>query len=134
MARRLILDTGVLIVAERSRESLGSVLTADDDVVIAAVTAAELFAGIELADERFRQRRSAFVNRALDLIPVVPYDLSIAKAHGLLLAHSHQTGRPRGAHDMIIAATAIATQRTIVTRDKAARFGELPGVESIELG
>jgi hypothetical protein len=50
MARRLILDTGVLIVAERSTLDLGSVIGDDDDVVIAAISVAELYAGIELAD------------------------------------------------------------------------------------
>ena len=37
-------------------------------------------------------------------------------------------GRPRGALDLIMAAHAAETDRTIVGRDAAARFGELPGV------
>lgn len=133
MARRLILDTGVLIAAERSRLALDLVVGADDDVVLAAVSVAELFAGIELADERFRQQRSEFVDRVLEIIPVELYDTSIAQVHGRLLAHVHKTGRPRGAHDLIIAATAIAKRRTIVTTDRAANFGDLPEVDSVEL-
>ena len=133
MARRLILDTGVLVSNERSRLALESVITADDDVVIAAVTVAELQAGIALADDRNRTRRTEFVQHVLDLIPVELYDLSVAQTHGHLLAHVHRSGERRGAHDLIIAATAVATGRTVVTTDRAARFGDLPGVDSVLL-
>ena len=132
MARRLILDTGVLITVERSTPDLRSVI-GDDYVVIAAITVAELRAGIELADERNRTRRAEFVSHLLELIPVEFYDLSIAEAHGRLMAHVHRTGTRRGAHDLIIAATAAVTRRTIVTMDRSARFGELPGVECVVL-
>ena len=45
-----------------------------------------------------------------------------------LLAHAAQTGRPRGAHDLIIAATALAHGRTVVTLDRRG-FEGLPGVQ-----
>jgi tRNA(fMet)-specific endonuclease VapC len=133
VARRLILDTAVLITVERTEGTLETVIGADDDVVIAAITVAELYAGIELADERFRNRREQFVIRTLDVIPVEVYDITVARAHGRLLAHVHRAGRPRGAHDLVIAATAVATRRTIVTTDRAARFGDLPGIEAVVL-
>ena len=47
--------------------------------------------------------------------------------HAQLLAHVRRTGRPRGAHDLLIAATAAATGRTIVSDDTTA-FEDLPGV------
>ena len=40
MARRLILDTGVLVATETTSASWGDVLRPDDDVDIAAVTVA----------------------------------------------------------------------------------------------
>ena len=49
MYKRQILDTGVLIAAERSRLPLSSVIGPDDDVAIASVTLAELWAGVDLA-------------------------------------------------------------------------------------
>ena len=65
MARRLILDTGVLISSERSGTGPSALaddaLADDDDVVIAAITVAELRTGVELATERHRDRRAAFV-------------------------------------------------------------------------
>ena len=48
MARRLILDTGVLIAAERGlSRAVAEAVERDDDVVIAAVTVAQLRTGIE---------------------------------------------------------------------------------------
>ena len=133
MARRLILDSGVLIGAERSVVALNSVVAPDDDVTIAAISVAELQAGVELADERHRDGRAAFLARVLELIPVDLYDLSIALAHAQLLAHVRSSGQLRGAHDLIIAATAIATRRTLITTDRAAKFDELPGVDCVTL-
>jgi tRNA(fMet)-specific endonuclease VapC len=131
MARRLILDTGVLIASERRRRDLATAVQPDDDVVIAAVTLAELRTGIELASAEHRVRRSEFLVRVLETLPVEPYDVATAEAHGRLLAHVTRAGAKRGAHDLIIAATAVATGRTVLTTDHAARFDELPGVDCI---
>ena len=129
MARRLILDTGVLIASERDRSTLSKIITEDDDLVIAAITVAELRTGIELAGPAQRADRSDFLIRVLETLPVEPYDVSTAEAHGRLLAHVHRSGKQRGAHDLIIAATALTSRRTILTHDRNAHFDELPDVE-----
>ncbi|GGE95218.1 PIN domain-containing protein [Mycetocola zhadangensis] len=133
MARRLIVDTGVLISSERDADSLQASIDPEDDLVIAALTVAELRTGIELASERHRAARTDFLVRVLETLPVEPYDLAVAEMHGRLLAHVHRSGSRRGAHDLIIAATALATKRTILTTDKNARFGDLPGVDCLLL-
>ena len=99
----------------------------EDDVAIAAITAAELMVGVELAPRRRRATRTAFVDALLATIPVEPYDIEVAKAHAVLLAHTRRQGRTRGAHDLLIAATARARSRTVVTAD-AAGFHQLPEV------
>lgn len=129
MARRLILDTGVLVGAERGRSM--DRLHPEDDVAVAAVTVAEFYAGIELAAIGRREARSAFLAAWLDAVTVVDYDLAVAAVHGRLLAHTTSSGRPRGAHDLIIAASAAATRRTLVTTDSRARFGDLPGLDCL---
>lgn len=131
MARRLILDTGALIASERRRARLTDLIAEDDDVVIAAITVAELRTGVELAGDRYRTNRAEFVQRVIDVLPVEPYGLDTAIAHAGLLAHVQRTGTPRGAHDLTVAATALATRRTIVSTDRSARFDELPGVSSL---
>ena len=131
MARRLIIDTGVLIASEGTKTALAEVLDGADDLVIAAITVAELRTGIELATEPHRAARAEFLVRVLETLPVEPYDLAVAQAHGRLLAAVHRSGRKRGAHDLIIAATALATNRVVLTGDRKAQFGELPGVASL---
>jgi tRNA(fMet)-specific endonuclease VapC len=102
--------------------------------VIAAITVGELQAGVELATGAHRARRSAFVAQVLATLPVEPYDETTAAAHGRLLAHVHRSGTQRGAHDLIIAANAVATGRTILTADRGGRFGALPDVECVQVG
>jgi tRNA(fMet)-specific endonuclease VapC len=131
MARRLILDTGVLIAAERGRARWEAALAPDDDPAIAAVTVAELRTGVELADAAHRLGRAEFLMAVLETVPIEPYDLAVAEAHGRLLAHVHRAGSRRGAHDLLIAATAVATGRIVLTTDQGARFGDLPGVDCI---
>lgn len=131
MARRLIVDTGVLIAAERGGEQVLQLLSADDDLVIAAITVAELRTGVELASAEHRDARLNFVQLVLEVLPVENYGVAQAEAHARLLAHVHRTGTRRGSHDLIIAATAVATKRSILTTDRNARFGDLPGVDCV---
>ena len=130
MARRLILDTRVIIRAERGGAGLSALLDADDDITIAAVTLAELQLGVELADEARRARRQEFVDGIRALIPVEDYTADVARVHARLLAHVRKEGKPRGAHDLIIAATAATTARTLLTTDGKAAFDDLPGVHA----
>lgn len=125
---RLLLDTVFLIDVERGLD-LDAMVEDEDDVAVAAVTKAELLVGVVLASEEARPQREAFVQDVAASLPVVAYDTSVAAAHAELLAAVRRAGRPRGAHDLLIAATARATNRVVVTADAAA-FAGLPGVET----
>jgi tRNA(fMet)-specific endonuclease VapC len=124
---RLILDTSALIALERGNADPSAVLPDDADIAISAITASELFVGVELAEPAYRERRSHLVEGALQRVEVIAFDLEIARHHAVLLAHARRSGQPRGAHDLQIAATARATGRTLVTTDVGA-FDDLPGV------
>jgi tRNA(fMet)-specific endonuclease VapC len=106
---------------------LDDLIDDEDDVVIAAVTVAELLVGVELADEANRSRRRALVDAIVATVPVEDYDLEVARSHAQLLAHARRSGRHRGAHDLLIAATALARNRIVVTADRGG-FADLPGV------
>jgi tRNA(fMet)-specific endonuclease VapC len=105
----------------------------EDDIAIAAVTAAELLVGVELADRRRKHARRTFVEDLLATIPVEAYDLDTARVHAELLAHTRRQGRTRGAHDLLIAATARARARTVITSDPQG-FDGLPEVQVRWLG
>jgi tRNA(fMet)-specific endonuclease VapC len=126
----VILDTGVIAGGDRGRLEWSQVIGEEDDAAIAAVTAAELLQRFELGEGRVRDRRRVFVEGVLSDIPIESYDLSVARHHARLLAHCRVSGEPRGAHDLMIAATAVATGRTVVTTDEKARFEGLPGVRA----
>jgi tRNA(fMet)-specific endonuclease VapC len=123
----LLLDTIVLVHRERSSLDLDDLIQDDDEPAIAAITVAELGVGVELASGRRRTARRAFLEDLVRSLPVLSYDLEVARSHTQLLVAARASGRPRGAHDLIIAATARATRRTVVTTDDTG-FDDLPGV------
>ncbi len=125
---RLILDTGVLVAAARGLLS-ESELTDDDDIALPAIAVAEYLAGALLdADPSRQAAQRAFLTDVLAVTPICDYDRTVAEHHAALLAHVQQGGEPRGAHDLLIAATARATGRTLLSSDSRARFRELPDV------
>jgi len=123
----LLLDTTFLIDAERRKSALDELVDDDDGVAIAAITIAELLVGTKLASGKRRAAREAYVEDIVSSLPIVAYDTVVAFSHAELLAAVRRDRRPRGAHDLIIAATARATNRTVVTAD-ATGFRDLPGV------
>jgi tRNA(fMet)-specific endonuclease VapC len=76
-----------------------------------------LTVGVELAEGRRRDRRAAFVEAILAAVTVEGYNLDVARVHGLLLVETRKSGRSRGAHDLIIAATARARGREVISAD-----------------
>jgi tRNA(fMet)-specific endonuclease VapC len=124
---RLIVDTGVVIAVERGELDVDRALPDSADIALAAITASELLVGVELADEAHRDERRALVDAVIEGFDVLPFELETARQHALLLAHARRTGRPRGAHDLLVAATARASSRVLVTTDARA-FDDLPGV------
>ena len=127
----LLLDTTFVVDAERAEAYLDELIGDDDDVAIAAITLAELVVGVELATARQRPRRRSYVDELTASIPILPYDEAVALQHAKLLVAVRRTGRPRGAHDLVIAATAAATGRTVVSADRGA-FDGLPGVRVVD--
>jgi tRNA(fMet)-specific endonuclease VapC len=130
VGRRLILDTNVLIAYERG--TIDRAALDDDELAVASASVAEYRVGIELADtpERAADRARALTT-ITSAIDVLDYTAATAAHHVRLLAHVRRSGTPRGAHDLIIAAHAAETGRTVVSRDVKARFNDLPGVTAV---
>jgi tRNA(fMet)-specific endonuclease VapC len=101
--RRLPPATAMAAVSERLEEQLGP----DEEVAIAAITASELLHGVHRATPEHRARREAFVEAVLAAFPPVPFGLLAARAHARIWAELAATGQDVGAHDRLVAATAI---------------------------
>ncbi len=131
MGRRLILDTNVLIAYERGTIDRAALDT--DELAVAAVSIAEYRVGIELADTPARAADRARALVAItSAVDVLDYSEATAACHARLIAHARRAGTPRGAHDLIIAAHAVQTDRTVLTFDAKARFADLPGVHATD--
>lgn len=102
----LLIDTGVLIAAERGRFSLADVVAAlgEEPEALAAITASELLHDVHRAkDPAIRERRLRFVEFILALFPIVRFDLGAARIHAELRARLQERGQVIGAHDLLIA-------------------------------
>lgn len=126
----VILDSSVLIAAERGQFRLTALLESlgDTPVAIAAITASELLDGVHRASARgVRMRRAAFVEALLAELPVLPFGLGEARMHAELWAELARGGTTIGAHDLLIAATAIAGGDALVTLNQR-EYARVPGL------
>ncbi len=125
-----IIDSSVLIAAERGKLDLHAALTryGKHPIAIAAITASELLHGVHRATEPSqRMRREAIVERLLTELPLIPFDLVVARVHARLSAELATKGTPIGTHDILIAATALAMGYDVATRDQRS-FPRIPGI------
>ncbi len=124
-----LIDSSVLIAAERGGLELQAALDTrpDEPVGIAAVTASELLHGTHrIGGVRLVQAR-AFVELWLGVLPVVPFELQSARVHATLAADLGRKGTPIGAHDLMIAATAVHLGYSVATRDRRS-FSRVDGL------
>jgi tRNA(fMet)-specific endonuclease VapC len=130
----LILDTSILIEAERGQPNLTTLFQrhTTEEVGISAVTVAELLLGVERAvSPATRMRRSAYVEWIIQSLPIVPFGVREARHHAELRAYLMTQGTMIGAHDLQIAATAVAGGHAVVTRD-VTDFRRVPGLQVID--
>ena len=113
---RGLLDTSVVI-------DLGTIAVhrLPLEVAISAITLAELAAGPHATDDPDeRARRQDRLQRAEAAFDPLPFDANAARAYGRVFAAVASAGRkPRGARavDLLIAATALANQLPLYTRN-----------------
>jgi tRNA(fMet)-specific endonuclease VapC len=128
----VLIDTSILIDAERRGERLERAL-GNEERAISVVTASELLHGVHRAgDEGVRVRRQVFVEHILGALDPLPITTKVARSHARLWAHLEQTGQLIGAHDLWIAATALAHGMSIAT-DNVRHFERVPGLTVVAL-
>jgi tRNA(fMet)-specific endonuclease VapC len=131
----LILDTSVLIAAEKQQFDLRRLFEAraDESFFIAAITAAELLHGVERAQPPARKKvRSCYVEAVLSEIEAIDFDLSVARRHAALWAALEKAGKVIGSYDLVIAATALHYGYVVVTLNLA-EFKQVAGLQVIDL-
>jgi predicted nucleic acid-binding protein len=126
-----LIDSSVLIAVERGNLDLHGLLArhGDSEVLLSSVTVAELLHGVYRARTvEQRTRRENIIEQWLADFPVVAFDLAIARVHAPLGAHLASRGVIVGAHDLQIAATALAIDASLATRDERS-FPKIRGLK-----
>ena len=125
-----LIDSSILIDAERGSLDLERTLSqsAETELAISAVTVSELLHGVYRASKKSQRAvREAFIERLLEVWPVLPFDLTAARIHARIWTELAAKGVAIGAHDLVIAATALANGLALITRDKRS-FPKIPGL------
>ena len=79
-----LIDSSVLIAAKRGQLNFDD-LAAEEDVAISTMTASELLHGVHRAKmPAQRHRRQAFVEGLIAQLPVIAFDLIVARVHASL--------------------------------------------------
>ena len=116
----IIFDTSVLVALERGSHGLDKLSAGreGEPFGISVVTVSELLHGVHRADsEKRRLTRGAFVEKIIQTFPLYPFDLNAARIYSKLWANLAKKGVAIGAHDLMIASTAIALGFSVVTAD-----------------
>ncbi|MGQ0485526.1 MAG: PIN domain-containing protein [Hyphomicrobiales bacterium] len=126
----MIVDTGIFIRAERMKSpAWRRQMPLGEAGAISAMTLSEMLTGLHLAsDPAMAQRRGAFIEDILSYIPVVGFGTAIARVHARLRAELRRKGKTVGAHDLIIAATAVSLGWDVLTTN-AAEFRQVEGLQ-----
>jgi tRNA(fMet)-specific endonuclease VapC len=125
-----LIDSNELIAAERGQLNFEEISSrfAEDDIAISAVTASELLHGLYRARTAAqRHRRQSFIEGLLAQLPVIAFDLVVARVHASLWADLARRGIAVGERDLMIGATGIARDYAVATRDERS-FPKIPGL------
>ncbi|WP_336085268.1 type II toxin-antitoxin system VapC family toxin [Nocardia sp. SSK8] len=135
-----LIDTSVFIDLERAHtrrggsdfdkvaHELAEQIGFDEAVAMSSVTASELLHGVHRAKPELRARREAFVEMAIAAFPPQPFDLLAARIHAGVWADLAGRGQEIGAHDVLIAATAMSIGWRVATANTR-HFERIPGLE-----
>jgi tRNA(fMet)-specific endonuclease VapC len=114
---KYVLDTNTLIYFFKGIGNVADHLlsTPPDDIGIPAIVVFELAAGIRKSN--FPQKRTAQLKEFLDIVRVIPFSLEEAQAAARIRVELEKKGLSIGPYDVLIAATALAADATLITRN-----------------
>ena len=127
----VLIDTDMLVDLERGvanpavEQAIGT-----EDRTISVITVSELLHGVHRAKGAQRTRRSAFVEHLLSELQAIPITETVARVHADVWASLAARGHVIGAHDLWIAATALAHGLGIATGN-AEEFERVLGLRVI---
>jgi tRNA(fMet)-specific endonuclease VapC len=124
----VLIDTSFLVDLERgvANPEVDAAI-GDEDRAISVITVSELLHGVHRADEEHRTRRQAFVEHLLAGLTAIEITEPVARVHAQVWAQLSAKGELIGAHDLWIAATALAHGMGVATANPR-DFRRVPGL------
>lgn len=114
----LLIDTDLMIDRERGAGTpAAEALPGDEERMVSVITMSELLRGVLRATGARRARRRAFVEHLLGGLQAIPITEAVARVHAEVWADLAGRGKIIGAHDLWIAATAVAHGLGVATRN-----------------
>ena len=114
----VIFDTSFLIQAERRESEISQFAENREEEVfgISVITVTELLHGVHRADTTKRRlKRSAYVEKVIELFPIYNFEITTARTYSELWADLSKKGIQIGAHDLIIGSTALSLGFSVAT-------------------
>lgn len=135
----LILDSSVLIAAERRGQNARQMLvaiartTGNTEIALSVVTLIELAHGAARADNaQRRQTRQQFMHELLTALPIHPLTIPIALRVGQIDGENQAKGIRRPLADLVIGVTALEFGYDVATGNLR-HFQKIPGLSVIQL-
>jgi len=135
----LILDSSVLITAERAGNNARQVLAAirerigETEIGISVMTLIELAHGAARADNPERRlRRQTFIQELIRAMPVYPLTVGIALRVGRIDGENQARGLRVALPDLIIGVTALELRYSVGTAN-VRHLGQVPGLSIVQL-
>ena len=134
----VILDTSILIAAERAGQSVRQIL--DDvrvaqgeiDIGLSVVTIAELLHGAYRAvSEARQQRRLEFIEELCRDVPLYPVTLEVVRLVGKIEGQEEAKGVRISFEDLLIGATALHLGYSVATHN-VRHFRSIPGLSVVQ--
>jgi tRNA(fMet)-specific endonuclease VapC len=129
----IILDADVVIRGEKGDFDLQQWVASrpNDRFALAAITVAELWHGVERAKGTHQLARQRYLAAIVESLPILPYTEQTAYEHARIWAALEAAGKMIGAHDLIVAATALERRDSIATFN-VRHFRHVPGINLTE--
>lgn len=114
----IIVDTCVFIHTEKNGTLANFVQLGHEEIYISSITASELLVGVHHANTAERKlKRTTFVEIILNNIPILDFTLDVARIHSEIYTNLSKKGIAIGSHDLIISATALSNNFTLLTNN-----------------
>ena len=131
----LVLDTSVLIEAERGKFSLSSLLSKTfpkESIYISSISVSELYLGAHLSKKNFKEKRTSSIEIMISSLIILDFDSRVAKAHAHAWSQLKKKGILIGPYDLIIAATCLYHQHSLLTFN-IKEFSRVPNLKLASL-